>query len=194
MVDRAPLVVAAVGQHLLAELAPEQVAPLLREPVVAEGEAAEDERPRVADHVVPEHVVLDVRGQERELAPERVDHLRGLELRPQAHRRDPVAGAGGDDVRVARVRIRRRLADLEVVVVERVEAAEALRPGLDPGRRERPRAPELERALQRGEAALRRAPGAAAVDGPERPGRELARPRPPERREVEPDAHASASR
>jgi len=60
VIQRAPLVVTAVSKHLLRNLAPEKGEPLVSEGVIFECAARQNERARVRDHVVPEHLIFDV--------------------------------------------------------------------------------------------------------------------------------------
>ncbi len=68
VVDGTPLVVAAVGQHLLRQLARRAARCRSSSRCRPERGAAEHERPGVADHVVAEDVVLDVALEVQELA------------------------------------------------------------------------------------------------------------------------------
>ena len=110
MVDGAALVVPAVREHLDGELALEQLDAAFEHRRRAEGRAAEHERTGVADHVVAEHVVLDVPRQHDQLPPEALAHGRRLELRQERERGDPVAGSGRDRVRMPRIPGARRVA------------------------------------------------------------------------------------
>ncbi len=79
VVDGAPLVVAAVGQDLFRQLAAEKLQAETPEAWLAERRTAGDEPAGVPNYVVSEHVVLDVRLEPEQLAPEAALELRGGE-------------------------------------------------------------------------------------------------------------------
>jgi hypothetical protein len=190
--------VAAVGEDLLRQLAREQRAALREQARVTERGAAENERTRISDDVVSENVVLDVRRDERELCPQRRDGPRRCELGAQRHRRNPVARARRDDVRMPRILVPLRLGELvdvaEVLRVGGVEAPQPLRPGLDSRRVERRRAPERLRALERRERAGRDADVSSSLQRSQRPRSELPTARATQRRQVERRPQAAAVR
>ena len=109
VVDGAALVVAAIGQDLLRQLAAQELQTEAPEPRLAESRTAGDEPAGVPDHVVSEHVVLDVRLEPEQLAPEAALELRGGERGFERQRGRPARDPGRERVGVPGVVVAGRI-------------------------------------------------------------------------------------
>ena len=99
MVSGAALVVAAVREHLPGQLSRKQCAPAANEIGVIERNTTENEGLRIADHVVTEHVVLNVGCDAGESYTQRIDDGR-TDVGIETGRREPIRDPSRSDVRM----------------------------------------------------------------------------------------------